>query len=111
MVKTLEKIVKDAIAENKYKSGVKEVLQAMRSSKLIVISKSLGPDDKLKLEKQAKFSNNIPIYWFQGNSVQLGKLCNKPFRISVLSLKSGSDEEISSIISNHSNESQPTNNS
>jgi large subunit ribosomal protein L30e len=103
MVKTLEKIVKNAIAENKYKSGTKEVLQSMRGSKLIIMSKSLGLNVRLKLENQAK-SSNIPIYSFQGNSVQLGKLCNKPFRISIISLKSGGDEEISSIISNQSKE-------
>jgi large subunit ribosomal protein L30e len=110
MVKTLEKIIKNAIAENKYKSGTKEVLQSMKGSKLIVMSKSLARNDGLKLEEEAK-SSNIPIYWFQGNSVQLGKLCNKPFRISILSLKSGSDEEISSIISNRSKESQSINSS
>jgi large subunit ribosomal protein L30e len=103
MVKTLEKIVKNAIAENKYKSGTKEVLQSMRGSKLIIMSKSLGLNVRLKLENQAK-SSNVPIYSFQGNSVQLGKLCNKPFRISIISIKSGSDEEISSIISNQSKE-------
>ena len=101
MVKTLEKIVKNAITDNKYKSGTKEVLHSMRGSKLIVMSNSVAPKDKLKLEEEAK-SSNIPIYRFQGNSVQLGKLCNKPFRISIMSLKSGSDEDINSLISNHS---------
>jgi large subunit ribosomal protein L30e len=110
MVKTLEKIIKNVIAENKYKSGIKEVLQSMKGSKLIVMSKSLAPDDRLKLEEEAK-SSNIPIYWFQGNSVQLGKLCNKPFRISILSLKSVSDEEINSIISNPSKEGSLVNSS
>ena len=101
MVKTLEKIVKNAITDNKYKSGTKEVLHSMRGSKLIVMSNSVAPKDRLKLEEEAK-SSNIPIYRFQGNSVQLGKLCNKPFRIRIMSLKSGSDEEINSLISNHS---------
>ena len=101
MVKTLEKIVKNAITDNKYKSGTKEVLHSMRGSKLIVMSNSAAPKDRLKLEEEAKTSN-IPIYWFQGNSVQLGKLCNKPFRISIMSLKSGSDDDIDSLISNDS---------
>ena len=101
MVKTLEKIVKNAITDNKYKSGTKEVLHSMRGSKLIVMSNSVAPKDRLKLEEEAK-SSNIPIYRFQGNSVQLGKLCNKPFRISIMSLKSGSDEDINLLISNHS---------
>jgi large subunit ribosomal protein L30e len=100
MVKTLEKIVKNAITDNKYKSGTKEVLHSMRGSKLIVMSNSVAPKDRFTLEEEAK-SSNIPIYRFQGNSIQLGKLCNKPFRISIMSLKSGSDEDINSLISNH----------
>ena len=98
MVKILEKVVKNAVTENKYKSGAKEVLQSMKGSKLVIMSTSLGLDERLKLEKQAN-SFNIPIYRFEGNSVQLGKLCNKPFRISIISIKSGSNEEITSIIS------------
>ena len=108
MVKTLEKVVKNAITENKYKSGAKEVLQSMKGSKLVIMSKSLGLDDRLKLEKQAN-SFKIPIYRFDGNSVQLGKLCNKPFRISIISIKSGSNEEISSIISDNPKEILTTN--
>jgi large subunit ribosomal protein L30e len=110
MVKTLEKVVKNAITDNKYKSGAKEVLQSMKGSKLVIVSKSLGLDDRLKLEKQAN-SFNIPIYRFEGNSVQLGKLCNKPFRISIISIKSGSNEEISSIVSSQPKENPTTNTS
>ena len=107
MIKTLEKVVKNAITENKYKSGAKEVLQSLKGSKLLIMSKSLGLDDKQKLENQAN-SLKIPIYHFEGNSVQLGKLCNKPFRISIISIKSASNEEISSIISNHPKENLTT---
>jgi ribosomal protein L30E len=31
--------------------------------------------------------------------VQLGKLCNKPFRITTIAIKSGTAEEISAIVS------------
>ena len=102
MVKTLEKVVKNAITENKYKSGAKEVSQSMKGSKLVIMSKSLGLDDRLKLEKQAN-TFNIPIYRFEGNSVQLGRLCNKTFRISAISLKIGKDNEIQELLNEFGN--------
>ena len=97
-MRTLEKVIKDAVAADKYKSGVKEVLQSVKSSKLIIVSKSLDPEYRKKLEEQAK-STNVTIYEFSGNSVQLGKLCNKPFRITAIAIKSGTADEISTIVS------------
>ncbi|MEM3159254.1 MAG: ribosomal L7Ae/L30e/S12e/Gadd45 family protein [Nitrososphaera sp.] len=96
-MKSLEKLVKDAVAAEKYKSGTKEVLQAAKSSKLIVVSKSLDAADRVKLDEQAK-SANVAIYEFDGNSVQLGKLCNKPFRISAIAIQSGTDAQIKAVM-------------
>jgi large subunit ribosomal protein L30e len=97
-MRTLEKTIKDAVTADKYKSGMKEVLQSVKGSKLIIVSKSIGSTDRAKLEEQAK-SANVAIYEFSGNSVQLGKLCNKPFRITAIAIKSGTAEEINTIIS------------
>ena len=98
-MKTLEKVIKEAVTSDKYKSGLKEVLQSIKGTKLIIISKSIKNDDKAKLDEQAKTAN-VAIYEYPGTSVQLGKLCNKPFRITAISIKSGTAAEIESIISN-----------
>ncbi|HJU34857.1 MAG TPA: ribosomal L7Ae/L30e/S12e/Gadd45 family protein [Nitrososphaera sp.] len=97
-MRTLEKVIKDAIATEKYKSGVKEVLQSVKGSKLIIVSKSIDPDDRKKLEEQAK-SINVAVYGYPGTSVQLGKLCNKPFRVTTIAIRSGTADEISAIVS------------
>ena len=76
----------------------KEVLQSVKGSKLIILSNSLDSKNRLHLEELAK-SSSVPLYQFNGNSLQLGKLCNKPFRISVIALKSGTDATINSIFS------------
>ena len=104
MVKIIEKVLKDAVNANKYKCGTREVLGSMKGSKLIMLSNSLKSVSRSKLEEQAK-SANVPLYVFDGNSFKLGKLCNKPFRISVLALKSGTDAEINSILSDVTKES------
>ncbi len=96
-MKSLEKLVKDAVSAGKYKSGTKEVLQAAKSSKLIVVSKSLDAADRAKLDEQAK-STNVTVFEFDGNSVQLGKLCNKPFRVSAIAIQAGTDAEIKAVM-------------
>ena len=97
-MKTLEKVIKEAITADKYKSGVKEVLQSVKGSKLIILSNTVTGSDRSKIEEQAK-SANVALYDYPGTSVQLGKMCNKPFRINAIAIKSGSADEINSILS------------
>lgn len=97
-MKTLEKVIRGAVGADKYKSGVKEALQSVKGSKLIIVSKSIDPEDRKKLKEQSK-SANVTVYEYPGTSVQLGKLCNKPFRITAIAIKSGTADEISAIMS------------
>jgi len=97
-MKALEKVIKDAVVADKYKSGVKEVLQSVNGMNLIIVSKSIDSDDRTKLEEQAK-SANVAVYEYHGTSMQLGKLCNKPFRITAIGIKSGTAAEIEAIMS------------
>jgi large subunit ribosomal protein L30e len=98
MVKTLDKVLKDAIVANKYKCGTKEVLQSIKGSKLIVLANTVSSNVRSKIESEAD-QGNVPVYPFDGNSFRLGKLCNKPFRINAIALKSGTDAQINSILS------------
>ena len=91
-------VVKDAVPLHKYKSGTKEVLQSIKGSKLIILSNSLNSKNRLHLGRTSEIIE-VPLYQFNGNSLQLGKLCNKPFRISVIALKSGTELAINSIFS------------
>lgn len=97
-MRTLEKVIKEALASDKYKSGVKEVLQSVKGSKLIILSNTVPASARSKIEEQAK-SASVALYDYPGTSVQLGKMCNKPFRINAIAIKSGSSEEITAILS------------
>jgi large subunit ribosomal protein L30e len=85
-MKTIEKVIKEAIGSSKFKCGQKEVLQSIKGSRLIVISRSADPSTRRELEQRA-LAAGVPIHEFDGNSIQLGKLCGKPFRVAVVSLK------------------------
>jgi len=45
----------------------------------------------------------VPTLQFDGNSVQLGRLCNKTFRISTISLKVGNDNDIQELLNEFGN--------
>jgi len=101
-MKNLEKRIKEAISSNKCKIGTRQVMGSIKGSKLIVLSNSLMPGNKSKILEEAK-SAQVPTLQYEGNSVQLGRLCNKSFRISALSLKIGKDNEIQDILNEFGN--------
>lgn len=97
MSKILEKILKDALKEDKIIMGTKQVLNSMKNSKLIVLSQSVKKEMFAKIESDAK-KEKIPLINFQGTSVALGRLCGLQFRISTISFTSLSDANIKSIL-------------
>jgi len=96
-MKNLEKIIKEAKSSNKYKEGIKEVKSNIKGSKLIIISTSLNNNDKQSLEK-ASAEYKVPIYYYDDNSLKLGRLFNRPYRISTVALKSVSEEDVNTLL-------------
>lgn len=94
--KKLGKVLKDAANSNKLKTGFKEVLQYIKGTRLLVVSKSLPEDSLEKLRKIAEESK-VDIINYPGNSVSLGRLCSLSYGTSVVSLKNVTDEEINEI--------------
>jgi len=86
MLKTIEKTLKEAVGSSNFKCGHRQVLQTIKGSKLIVLSRSVKSTTRRVLEQQA-LATGVPIHQFDGNSMQLGKLCGKPFRVAVVAIK------------------------
>jgi ribosomal protein L30E len=97
-MRALDKLIKEAVASGKYKKGTNEVLRFAKGSKLILISNSVSGEKRDNIEDQVK-SFGIPVLKFHGTSVMLGRACNRPHRISVLSIRTGTEEEIQNILS------------
>jgi len=97
MSKILEKSLKDALKEDKLTLGTKQVLNSVKNSKLLVLSRSVENKMVEKIESDAK-KEKIPLVNFQGTSVALGRLCGLQFRISTISFTSITDADIKSIL-------------
>lgn len=96
-MKNLEKIIKDAKSSNKFKEGLKEVRSNIKGSKLIIVSNSLLNSDKQFIEKSCK-ELQVPLYYYGDNSIKLGRLFNKPYRISSVALKSVEDDDVTALL-------------
>jgi len=97
MSKLLEKVIKEAMEDNKCSLGAKEVVTSIKNSKLVILSDSVPKNKLQKIHETAK-NSKISILNFKGSSVALGRLCGTQFRISALSLKTLSDTNLKSIL-------------
>ncbi len=105
MVKLLEKVIKDAVEDDKCSFGSKEVLSSIKNSKLVILSHSVESSTLQKILDTAK-SSKVPTLNYEGSSVELGRLCGTQFRISALSLKTLSDTNLKAIIKDAKSEKQ-----
>ncbi len=85
---TIDKQIKDAIKNDKLIIGSRTVLKNLKNEMLeSVVYASNCPEELIKdLNHYSKVSS-IKLEEFNGNSVQLGELCGKPFRILIIGMK------------------------
>ena len=105
MTKLLEKVIKEAMEDNKCSLGTKEVVTSIKNSKLVILSNSIPKNMLQKIHQTAKISK-VPTMNFKGSPVALGRLCGTQFRISTLSLKTLSDTNLKSMLKEAEQENQ-----
>ncbi|MEM0029377.1 MAG: ribosomal L7Ae/L30e/S12e/Gadd45 family protein [Candidatus Nitrosocaldus sp.] len=96
MSKLVSKIVRNAMASNACRIGSREVLKGIGNAKLIICSRSVSKDmvDKIRSNSNA----SAYIYHIDKNSLELGRLCGRPFRISVVSVEDVSKEDLDALM-------------
>ncbi|MGB9660042.1 MAG: 50S ribosomal protein L30e [Nitrososphaerales archaeon] len=95
--KDLEKILRTVMKTGKFIIGAKEVSKSIRGSKIIIYSSSLPKDWVSEVVKTCK-SLSIPFIEFKGTSIDLGRICGKPFPMSAIAIKSPGEVDLSPLI-------------
>jgi len=79
--------------------GSKKSIQNLKlgKGKIVIISENAPEDIKDDVEYYAKLSN-IPVYVYEGSSVELGSVCGKPFTVTTLLIQDPGDSTILEIV-------------
>lgn len=93
----IESFLSQVIKKGKIVYGTNEVLDELRGSKAVIVSKSIKPNIRQKLYRDCK-KNSIPIIEYEGSSIDLGRALGKNFRVSVLSIKSTGGYDLKEIL-------------
>lgn len=91
----INKAIQIAVKTGKVLFGFKESLEALRGGrvKLIVVAKNIPKEREKTIHQCAKISKT-PILQYNGSSLGLGSICEKPFPVSVLAIRDPGDSEI-----------------
>jgi large subunit ribosomal protein L30e len=81
----VDKILKNTVKKGKVRIGIKESIKAIQDGKahLIVIAKNCPKSDQIQIEAK---QNNVPVYQFESNSVDLGYTCGKSYAVSTFAV-------------------------
>jgi large subunit ribosomal protein L30e len=95
----VNKQIEIAVRTGKVSFGIKEALDAARFSKakLLIMSSNCPDPQRADILQYAKQST-VPIYNYQGSSIDLGGACLKPFMVAVLAVKEPGDSEILKLV-------------
>ncbi|MBI3413514.1 MAG: 50S ribosomal protein L30e [Candidatus Aenigmarchaeota archaeon] len=84
-MREIRKELKNALEKGKVAIGTKESLKAAGNgkAKTLVYAANCPSEIRARLKKAA-VTHKIEVEQFDGNSVELGTMCGKPFAVSVL---------------------------
>ncbi len=84
-----------AVDSGKVALGVNKVMDSIKenNAKLIVVATKNKPEILQDVQHLTKVSN-IKTVMFEGNSMELGAVCGKPYSVSVLSIISEGNSKI-----------------
>jgi large subunit ribosomal protein L30e len=89
----LGKVLKEAMKSGKYTLGTKEVVEDVKSSKVIIAAGTLPGKPGKQLREEAE-KNKVPIVVLQKNSLQLGRLLGRPYKVSAVAIRSISESDL-----------------
>lgn len=95
--KMIEKTLQNILKTGKYAFGLKESAKSLKSVKLMIYANTLDAKTISTLESSCAAAS-VPTLAFSGSSMALGKICNRPFKISAMAVKSAGEADLTPLL-------------
>jgi large subunit ribosomal protein L30e len=95
----VNKSIRMAVKTGKVEFGSNSALASVgqAKAKLVILANNCARDQREDILYNAGQSE-VPVYIFQGSSLDLGALCEKPFPVSALVVKEQGDSEVLKLV-------------
>ena len=78
-----------------YKESEKSLMNGR--AKLVILASNASGDEAHRIQYFAKVGE-VPIYMYNGTTLELGQVCGKPFTVSMLAVEDVGDSSILEIV-------------
>lgn len=91
----IDRIIRVAVDTGVVTLGSEKSIQALKlgKGKLVIVAAN-SPEDILEDVSYYAQLSNIPVYKYDGSSVELGSVCGKPFTVATMVIKEPGDSTI-----------------
>lgn len=95
----VNKQIRMAVKTGKVEFGSRTALASVGQARarLVILAANCPEATRDEILYQADFSE-VPVYVFQGSSLDLGALCEKPFPVSALVVREPGDSEVLKLV-------------
>ncbi len=95
MTVNVEKALRKAMKTGKVFLGSKRTIKALKSgeAKLVIVAENCPEEVRLKIK-----NFDVPVVEFNGNNMELGAICGKPFSVAALAIADAGESEILSVM-------------
>ncbi len=97
----VNKQIRMAVKSGKVEFGTKSAITSASAARarLVILANNCSKAEREDILYNAAQSE-VPVYVFQGSSLDLGALCEKPFPVSALVVKEPGDSEVLKLAEN-----------
>ncbi|MDG6928705.1 MAG: ribosomal L7Ae/L30e/S12e/Gadd45 family protein [Nitrososphaerota archaeon] len=95
--KTLEPFLRTVMKTGKVSFGLKGALKSAKSAKLVVLSTSLGEEEREALVSACKGAD-VPVVALDDTSSRLGTISRKSFPVKALAVRSVGDADLEKLL-------------
>ncbi len=95
----VDKAIYSAVKTGKVVLGSKRTLNLLKmgKTKLVVVASNIPKDLREVIDYYTKLTS-IPVYTYKGTSIELGRLCGKPFPIMMIAVRDPGDSNIMELV-------------
>jgi len=91
--------IRRAMETGKVVLGYRESEKSLMNgrAKLIILASNAPREEAYRIQYLARVGN-VPLYAYEGTTIELGQVCGKPFAVSVLAVEDAGESSILDIV-------------
>lgn len=93
----LQRLLRTAFSTGRVTLGLKESLKRIQGTKLLVVAKRAPEQIRARALERARAAK-VPLFSYEGTSIELGQLLGLPYRVSVMAIRHPGEADLAPLL-------------